>query len=186
MAARLSWVFALAIVGVALAAGAFAVGQHRRIGTGPNWAEIVTAIATAAVAGTVVVAIRQLQSSERDRHVQIIAELTRRWNSVEMEQSRVEMLNHQPNVLAAKIQQFLTTAGGDPQFEILVRVPQFFEDVAVLIELGAIPPRWVRRAFGNGPAGTWMWWEPAIRLLQAQDRFAFTRFEQLAARLPVI
>ena len=61
------------------------------IASAPNWAEIVTAIGTATLAIGVVIAVVSLRELRRDRHLQWIFEIGRRWEERDLKASRAAL-----------------------------------------------------------------------------------------------
>ena len=60
-------------------------------GGGANWAEIVTAIATAVLAGGVIAAFFQLKESRTTRNIEMAARLSEKWESKEFVEARARV-----------------------------------------------------------------------------------------------
>jgi hypothetical protein len=173
----------------------------------PNWAEIVAAVgsvltgATLLVGlGTVFIALRELDvglrnldvglqaldSSRRDRHVAVIAEFQRRWADERLETARTTLYSYDTARLKRRIHRFLTTPGPDAEVEVLLRVPTFFEDLALLVSAGGVDDlELVWRAFWGPARQYWLQWEDTIHDIcdTTGDHGAFTEYHQLVTEM---
>ena len=65
---------------------------------------------------------------------------------------------------------------------LLLRVPSYFEDMAVLVETGAMEPKDLSSSMGNVVASWWDWWKPSIEYLRAiRWPTGFRGFERIAS-----
>jgi hypothetical protein len=109
------------------------------LASAPNWAEMVTAVGGAILAIGVVIAVVSLRELRRDRHLQWIFEIGRRWDDDDLKESRVALREYDAdgNELALKIRSWLEAGRRvEPELtaeiERLQRLPDFFEDVALM------------------------------------------------------
>jgi hypothetical protein len=61
------------------------------IASAPNWAEMVAAVGSAVLAVGVLIAVVSLRELRRDRHLQWIFEIGRRWEDEDLKQSRLAL-----------------------------------------------------------------------------------------------
>jgi hypothetical protein len=122
------------------------IGSHTMlIASAPNWAEVVTAVGTAVLAIGVVIAVVSLRELRRDRHLQWIFEIGRRWEEHDLKASRLALRKYDESGhdLATKVQSWLEA--GRPaspelteEIELLQLLPDFFEDVALMRKFGRL------------------------------------------------
>ncbi len=158
------------------------------VGSAPNWAEIVTAIGSLLAGGTLLVgvgtaffALRQIAEARRDRQVQIIAELGRRWDEDQLVEARAMVVKYDNVQLADKVARALEGTDTKEYLELL-RVPNYFEDLALMAESGGLERDLVRRAFGPMVTRTWDYWELAIAKMREgaeESVLSYSEFERL-------
>jgi hypothetical protein len=73
----------------------------------------------------------------------------------------------------------------DPATYELLRVPDFFEDVAVMVKSRTIPFKMIRRSWGMPIVLLWRHWKLAVMSIREmqQQPTAYENWERLAARL---
>ena len=134
----------------------------------PNWAEMVTAIATAVGAVGLVSAIgaarfaaRQVREAERGRHALMAAEFLRRWNEPDLVETRHFIGQYQtPEALAAALRGFI--ASNSIQAFVLYRELDYFEQLAALEHIGAFDFELITLLLGQRLIDRWEMWKPAI------------------------
>src|SRR5829696_2069136 len=101
----------------------------------PNWAEQVTAIATAI--GVVIVAVRQVREARHARQSQIAADFVRRWDEDALVETRrlVAQFETKEELRAAFLRFIDTNA---PEAYVLYRELDYFEQIGALEEVGAM------------------------------------------------
>jgi hypothetical protein len=170
----------------------------------PNWSEITLAIGTAVLAlatvGLVVAAFFALGSINESRHArnaETTMDISRRWAEKDFREMR------------RKVEQFaksgpdnLTYAGGggpdglkesmqklrasnDPAYRELRTEPDYFEDLAILLNHEAITFAIVNECFGYSIPYRWSLWKPTVYALRerANEPSIYVEFERLAKRL---
>jgi hypothetical protein len=171
---------------VLIAAGGVAANE-------PHWADIITAFGSLlAGAGLVVAgigawfAVKQLDETRRDREIQLIAELGRRWDDDRMAEARDKQLEYTSEELCEEVVRWLE----DPKSRdsqlllLLLRVPNFFEDLAVMVESGGLDIKLVDKAFRALVLTQWSYWEQAIvRTRELREPEAYVEFEKLKRQL---
>jgi hypothetical protein len=158
------------------------------IAAAPNWAEIVLAVSTGVLAVGVFVAIIQIHALKRDRHLQWILEIGRRWDEDKLERSRIELrkLDRRGDELAAMTRAWLDpTQPHDPELDSrmthLSRLPDFLEDVAIMVKVGRLDIGPVWQSLSGPVRTTWKGWRKAIRVYRdtRTDKDAYTQLEDL-------
>jgi hypothetical protein len=139
------------------------------VAAAPNWAEQLTAIATAVGAvgllGAIVAAVyagQQVRESRRSREAQMAAELFRRWNGEELVEVRRLFASFEtPEALACAFQKYV--ADDAPEAYVLYRELDYFEQLAALERLGAIAFELIKLMLGRTLVLRWETWQPAIQ-----------------------
>jgi hypothetical protein len=156
--------------------------------TDPNWAEIVTAIATAVGAIGLLSAIvaviygaRQVREAERSRQATMAAEFLRRWDEPELVEARHLVGEYStPEALAGAFQTFIET--NSFQAYVLYRELDFFEQLAALEHIGAFDFELIRLLLGARLIERWELWKPS---LDAMGGGVYPMFEALVQRMRV-
>jgi hypothetical protein len=154
--------------------------------TDPNWAEIVTAIATAVGAigllsagGAVIFGARQVREAERSRQATVAADFVRRWDEAELVETRHLVGEYStPESLAGAFTHFIET--NSFQAYVLYRELDFFEQLAALEHLGAIDFELIRLLLGARLVERWELWKPSI---EAMGGDVYPMFEALVQRM---
>ena len=157
---------------------------------GGNTALWITAIATLALALAALYALRQLGEIKRDREVAVIIDLGRRWDDPPMTEALKLEAAFSPDALA-----HLAAISGEPRTErsledvrrreaienlqILLRIPNFFEDIALIADAGGLDSRLLSRTFKGIALEEWDYWQPAIAKLREKDPWSYSQFEWL-------
>jgi hypothetical protein len=152
----------------------------------PNWADIATAIA----AGTALIGIYVAwRTAERARHATTLADISRRWDEPLLVESRqlaarygialrdwVEYLDQDVEDLAPEEAANLYK---------LQRIPNFFEDLAILEQAGAITFNMIQKSLGWTIVKTWDRWRPAVDYLRdtKEPDPVYSHFQHLAERM---
>ncbi|HEY3830942.1 MAG TPA: hypothetical protein VGO03_01485 [Acidimicrobiia bacterium] len=152
----------------------------------PNWAEMVTAIATAVGAvglvsaiGAATFAARQVREAERGRHALMAAEFLRRWNEPDLVETRHFIGQYQtPHALAAALQGFV--ASNSIQAFVLYRELDYFEQLAALERIGAFDFELITLLLGQRLIDRWEMWKPSIDAMGAN---AYPMFAALVTKM---
>jgi hypothetical protein len=114
-------------------------------------------------------ALRQLRELRRDRHVQILLELARRWEGAQMTEALQNSKNYSPEELVRLIVAARTGDLGSPERAdawkkviVLLRVPNYFEDTGLIARIGRLEPQLLADYFAGVAYDEWELWEPAI------------------------
>ena len=136
--------------------------------SGPNWAEQVTAIATAigvigllATIGVAIVAGRQVREARHARQSQIAADFVRRWDEDALVETRrlVAQFETKEELRAAFLRFIDTNA---PEAYVLYRELDYFEQIGALEEVGAMNFDLLRLLLGRRLIDRWQMWQPSI------------------------
>jgi hypothetical protein len=163
-------------------------------GSGPNWAEIITAIATAILAGGVIAAFFQLKETKTTRNTEMAARLSEKWESKEFADARakVDSFKTEDEFLAAmlpaiqKPDEKTDNDGADADRALLRRELTYFEEIAALELMGAISIQWIDKMMKQRVLDRWEVWWPIIERLRAgppEEPAMFANFQKLVDRL---
>ncbi|HEY2637877.1 MAG TPA: hypothetical protein VGI54_10835 [Solirubrobacteraceae bacterium] len=154
---------------------------------GPNWAEQVTAIATAVLAlgvigaaAAAVLGAQQVREARRSRQAQMAAEFFRRWNEdplVEARQLAARFAT--PEELAAAFQSYV--AENAREAYVLYRELDFFEQLAALERSGAFDFALIKLVMGESLIAGWERWSPAIQAVHGDE--VYPLFRDLVERM---
>ena len=154
----------------------------------PNWAEIVTAVATAVGAigllsaiGAAIFAARQVREAERGRHSAMAAEFLRRWDEADLVEARHLIGQYKtPEELKAALEE--SVAVNSIQAFILFRELDYFEQLAALERVGAFDFDLIKLLLGHRLIERWELWERAIDALGDN---VYPSFKSLVERMRV-
>jgi hypothetical protein len=156
----------------------------------PSW---ITAGASIIVAVAALAALGQLKEVRRDRHVQVFMDLGDRWNSELLSAARSIQNRHTPAELAGLIETAWSEPVDDPgrnakeqatkNLESLMRIPDFYEDLALITESGGLDIAAVGKNFKGVVVSDWDHWSQAMAKLRGPDRYAYSQWERLVKQL---
>jgi hypothetical protein len=134
----------------------------------PNWAEQVTAIATAVGAiglisaiGATIFAARQVREAQQSRQAQMAADFLRRWDEDALVETRRLVATFKTKEeLAAAFQRFI--AANDIEAYVLYRELDFFEQLGALEETGAFHFELIQALLGSQLVDRYDMWKPSI------------------------
>jgi hypothetical protein len=137
------------------------------------------------------IAIDQLEEVKRDRHVEVLDEMGRRWESHEMTEALQMEVDYTPQSLVQLFEHAARPPSRNPVRErgrrrarketiILLRVPNYFEDAATIARAGSLESSLITRTFGGVAKDEWSLWKQAIKTLQQSDPLAYVEFERMA------
>ena len=152
----------------------------------PNWAEQVTAIATAIGAigflsaiGAAIFAGLQVRESRHNRQAQVAVDFLRRWDEDELvEARRLVATFRDGDELRDAFQRFIRTNSVDAY--VLYRELDYFEQLGALEQLGAVHFDLVRLLLGQRLVERWELWKPSLELLGAGT---YPMFEALVDKM---
>jgi hypothetical protein len=153
----------------------------------PNWAEQVTAIATAVLAlgvfGAVAAAVlgaQQVREARQGREAQVAVEFFRRWDEDSLVETRHLLASFATaEDLAAAFQRYVTENA--PEAYVLYREPDYFEQLAALERAGAFDFALIELLVGHTLAERWEMWRPALEAVHGEN--VYPLFRDLAARV---
>jgi hypothetical protein len=157
------------------------------VSAAPNWAEQLTAVATAVGAvgllGAIVAAVyagQQVREARTSREAQTAATLFGRWNDEGLVEARRLFASFKtPHELAAAYRRYV--ADDAREAYVLYRELDFFEQLAALERRGAVDFELIKLLLGRIVVERWEAWKPAIRA--AHGAGAYPLFEGLAAKM---
>jgi len=157
--------------------------------TGFDWPAWLTAGATIVLAFGVLLAARQLREARIARLTEAAADVSRRWDGEELIEARnaidrfADAIQLRDGVLQA--------LRGDPDnpkaakdYNVLLREPNFFDDLGAQELLGGISLRWIELTMKDVVLSRWDLWELTVEGLTEIDGFSsFANFERLAQKI---
>jgi hypothetical protein len=151
----------------------------------PNWAEQVTAIATAVGAvgllstvGLAVAAGRQVREARHATQSQITADFVRRWDEDGLvEARRLAAQFKTKEDLSAAFQRFIDANA--PEAFVLYRELDYFEQLGALEQVGAINFDVLRLLLGPRLIDRWEMWKPSIDAMPGD----YPMFRTLVAKM---
>ncbi len=152
----------------------------------PNWAEVVTAIATAVGAlgllgaiGAAFFAAQQVREARHSRQAQMAADFLRRWDEDALVETRHLVASYRTSAeLAAAFQEFIAT--NSVQAFVLYRELDYFEQLAALESVGAFNFELIRVLLGRRLIDRWEMWKPSV---DAMGVGTYPLFEALVDRM---
>jgi len=153
----------------------------------PNWAEQVTAIATAVGAlgllgaiGAAVVAGRQVKEARKSRESQMAGYFLRRWDEDALVETR-QLVGQfaTPEVLSSAFQRFI--AANSVEAYVLYRELDYFEQLAALERLGHFDFELIKLLLGQTLIDRRGLWKPSIDALSGAN--PYPRFEGLVKKM---
>jgi hypothetical protein len=148
----------------------------------------MTAIGSVVTAAVVVVAlliaIWQVFEARRTRHGEVFFDLSRRWDEELLKEARYnEAKSPTPEALRDRLRDLRKKRA--EEYYILVRVPNFIEDLAIMIERKIVSYDDVLASLGTPVLAKWERWEPSVMFERevSERSSAYEHFELLAVRV---
>lgn len=153
----------------------------------PNWAEQVTAIATAVSAvgflsaiGAVVFASQQAREARTGRQAATAVEFIRQWNEAPLVETRHLVAQLQtPQALADAMTRFI--AENSVQAFVLYRELDYFEQLGALEKHGAVDFEMIRTLLGPRLIDRWEQWQPTIDAIGGEQ--VYPMFGRLVSKM---
>ena len=126
---------------------------------------------------------RQIFEAREASQVQLLTELWRQWETEMYQAPRKQLAHLDPGELKTAIENSLSSDLND--FYALIRIPSYFELLAVLVNEGRIRTSVVKELLGSPAIQSWEQWEDTVDFLRDWNNqpTAFRNFQQLAAAL---
>jgi hypothetical protein len=153
----------------------------------PNWAEQVTAIATAVGAigllsaiGAVIFASRQAQEARIGRQAETAIEFFRRWSESPMVETRrlVAQFETAEELRDAMLR---FTAENSAEAYVLYRELDYFEQLGALERHSGFDFELIKTLLGRRLIDRWELWQPSIEAIGGTS--AYPNFERLVAKM---
>lgn len=159
--------------------------QFIYMNTGPNWAEIVTAIGTAVVALGLLGAAIQVRESRRSRYASIAVDIAKTWGKADLTEARGILAGITAENLSVEFERLRSETPRPDRYFVLLREPNFFEWLGVLQRFGWIGCDWIEETVGEVLLESWEKWEITIDRMHAIEPTSalFDNFRDLAAVL---
>ena len=118
----------------------------------PLWTDIVVAVVSSltflVLLGAIILAWREVNCIDRTREAELLADLSRRWNEKQLTESRRIARNYKNSTELKEALQKLRE-NNDEEYYALVRLPDFFEALGVLVSSGCLSKKNVIDLFGT-------------------------------------
>ena len=153
----------------------------------PNWAEQVTAIATAVSAigllsaiGAVVFAGVQTREARIGRQAQVAIEFFRRWDEDPLVETRRLVARYESReALRDALMQFI--AENAREAYVLYRELDYFEQLGTLEQHGGFDFEIIKTLLGRRLVDRWELWKPSIDAMGGSD--VYPMFDRLATKM---
>jgi hypothetical protein len=139
------------------------------------------------------VAVAQLEEVKKDRHVQAFFDFGVRWDSEAMSETLQRVTNHSPAQVAGLVVRSQSESKNpikkhlrrraNEELAVLLREPNYFEDLAIIAQTGSLDLRLVSRDFKGVGLIAWNYWEAAIAELRKADEYSYSQFEWLVGQM---
>ena len=156
------------------------------VATAPNWAEQLTGIGSVlaglgfiAAAVALWFAYNQLKETRRDRHIQVISEFGRRWDSRRVQSARRIQRVYPGEDLQREVAAWINDPATKPDVDVLLRLPNFFEDLAIISRCGKLDIELITMAMGSIIIHQWEYWNPSIQTMRQTAPHDYEQFEGL-------
>lgn len=136
--------------------------------------------ATAVLALAALRALGQLSESKTDRHLQVLSDFGRRWDEPSLVEARTkqwEIPNDQ--LLGLVTKWFEHREPKDSPVPLLLRIPNYFEDLAITVDAGNLDMKIVVRPLGHLVVDMWQYWGAPIYEMRKYEPRAYIEFEAL-------
>ena len=154
----------------------------------PNWAEQVTAIATAVSAlallgavGAVIFAAKQGEKHASRRQAETAVEFFRRWDERPLEETRRLVAQFDSKEALRDAMARFVAENSERKAYVLYRELDYFEQLGALEKHGGFDFELVRSLLGRRLIDRWEMWEPTIDAIGG--RSAYPMFDQLVTKL---
>ena len=148
-------------------------------------ANVVMAIATFALLVAALFALAQVRETRTSRHAVTATEFSRRWDEPGMIEAR-SLVGQYPDAAALRAAFFdlVDNDPGNQNWLKMLRQANYLEDLAILLEQGAVDEDFIKRSLGYIVVSRWeLWKEVADEYKRRSEVDNFPAFRALAARL---
>jgi len=152
-----------------------------------TWTDVVIAVAAAltfvVLLAAAICAWFELRHRERDREAQLLADLSRRWDEESLTEPRQLVEEYKErNKLKQAMVNFRDK--NDKEAYVLLRLPDFFEELGLLVRNKCLSLQLAKDMFGTAIKYHYNRYEPIIKLLRKKykDETIYEFFEGLAQK----
>jgi hypothetical protein len=151
-----------------------------------HWTDVMTAITAGAgflllFAGSIV-ALQQLGQADKARHLSVLTDMSHRWDDTAMVASRKLASQYEGDPKRLRNDMLLFSQRNADEYWTLARLPNFFEDLGILVDEGVIPIRLVDNSLGGPALYAWRIYSDYVEWEQRSDLETFLYFSRLAAK----
>jgi len=155
---------------------------------GVTWTDIVTAIAAVLAFGVLIFAAlyarHQLHSMEKTREAQLLADLSRRWDEELLTESRQAVGKYKNgSELSQSLEELRNRS--DEQYYVILRLPDFFEDLGLLVNKKCLSLQLAKDMFGTAVKYHYNLYKDTIENMRKiyKDQTIYKFFEDLAEEI---
>jgi hypothetical protein len=148
-------------------------------------ANVVMAAATLGLLLAAMLALRQVAEAKKSRHAVTATEFSRRWDDADMLESRALVGRYSDSTaLKAAFFDLRDNHPGSDQHLRMLRQANYLEDLAILLDAGAVDEDFIKRSLGYIVVSRWELWKDVADEYQARHGMDnLPHFRALAARL---
>ncbi len=153
-----------------------------------TWPDIVIAGAAALtffiLLAAVIIAKREINCIDRTREAELLVDLSRRWNEEQLTESRKAARNYKSGTELKEAIQKLR-GNNDKEYYELVRLPDFFEALGVLVSNSCLSKQLTKDLFGTVIKYYYPLYGPTIQYLREihDDKNIYLWFDDLVEKL---
>ena len=152
------------------------------------WTEayaLVAAVTLIVLAAAAAIAWNQFQQAKKAWYAETLADLSHRWDETQMVASRLLASRSGEGQQLREWIEYYSTPPVSRELFVLQRVPNYFEDPAVLEEYEALPFELIKGSFGGTLVLTWDRWKSAVEFLRQDEEYdpIYAKFEVLAEKM---
>jgi hypothetical protein len=156
----------------------------------PNWADKLTAVATAVLALAAVIALVQVyfalaqtREARLAKDAQARSEFWRRWAALRPVRRKVRIWEEAGGPEALRDKALGFRSANSPEYTELMTLLDFFEDLAISVRNEEIQFRTVDDFWGDFVTKYWVFWKPYVDEVRRENRNANRHFESLAEQI---
>ena len=151
------------------------------------WPDIVTAVAAALsffiLLAAAIIAKREINCMDRTREAELLEDLSRRWDEELLRESRQAAEKYENGTKLKEAVKELSEKN-DKQYYVLLRLPDFFEELGLLVNYQCLFPQLAKDMFGTAIKYHYARYEPTVKLLREtyKDQTIYKFFEDLTKK----
>jgi hypothetical protein len=165
--------------------GLIATITTEAVAASPNWAEVLTALSSVALAVLGAFALGQIRETQRDRHYRVIADILNGWDARRPAVDKVLRMSSQ-EVLDVVERNFDPERPSEEEREEyieLISVANYLEALGGYVQAGVLGPDVVAQHMGTDVILMYEKWAPSIGFLQSRRPTNLQQFKDMALKV---